>query len=241
MASVTLQNYYDIVVAGDSISRGVVYSEEKNKYVISDVNYVNLLKNNIKGTVKNIAKFGNTLLKGIDTLKRYLSKDKPDIVVIEFGGNDCDFNWEEIAKNPHAEHRPKTDFYIFKEKLKELIKSLDDANIIPVLMTLPPLDADRYFKWISKNSEEMGKNILKWLGSVTKIYWWQEKYNSAILSIAEETKTRLIDIRSAFLDYPDFRQFICADGIHPNERGHKIIAHKVYEYLQRNYTHLLKE
>ncbi len=241
MAGMTLENYYDIVVVGDSISKGVVYSKEKSKYVISDVNYVNLLKDNIKGTVKNIAKFVNTLLKGIDILKRYLLKDKPDIVLIEFGGNDCDFDWEEIAKNPYDEHSPKTDFYIFKEKLKELIKSLEDANIIPVLMTLPPLDADRYFKWISKNSEEMGKNILKWLGSVTKIYWWQEKYNSAILSIAEETKTRLIDIRSAFLDYPDFRQFICTDGIHPNEKGHKIIAHKIYEYLQRNYAYLLKE
>lgn len=29
MAGMTLENYYDIVVAGDSISKGVVYSKEK--------------------------------------------------------------------------------------------------------------------------------------------------------------------------------------------------------------------
>ncbi|WP_236612122.1 hypothetical protein [Caldanaerobacter subterraneus] len=52
------------------------------------------LKGNTKGTVKNIAKFGSTLLKGIDILKKHLSKDKPDIAVIEFGENDCDFDWE---------------------------------------------------------------------------------------------------------------------------------------------------
>ncbi|HHW56460.1 MAG TPA: SGNH/GDSL hydrolase family protein [Clostridia bacterium] len=231
---------YEIIIIGDSISKGVIYDEEKDRYVVSKVNYVNLLTENIKGTIKNFAKFGNTLLRGIDSLNKYLSKERADIIVIEFGGNDCDFNWEEVAKEPCKSHEPKTDFYVFKEKLRGLVISLEKKNIIPVLMTLPPLDADRYFKWISKNSEEIGKNILKWLGSVTKIYWWQEKYNSAILSIAIETKTRLIDIRSAFLEHPDFRQFLCKDGIHPNEEGHKIIASKIHKYLQENYDYLLK-
>ncbi|WP_236612123.1 SGNH/GDSL hydrolase family protein [Caldanaerobacter subterraneus] len=120
--------------------------------------------------------------------------------------------------------------------MRELINFLENVNVIPVLMTLPPLDADRYFKWISKNSKEMRKNILKWLGSVTKIYWWQEKCNSAILSIAEETKTRLIDIRSTFLNYTDFRQFFCKDGIHPNDEGYRIIADKIQQYLQKIIT-----
>lgn len=234
------KNNYDIIIIGDSISKGVVYDEEKNIYYILNANYVNLLKDKIKGTVKNMAKFGNTLLRGVDRLQNYLSKEKTDIVVIEFGGNDCDFDWEKIAKNPYEEHKPKTDFNIFKNNLKDLINSLEVKGTIPVLMTLPPLDADRYFQWISKNSEDISKNILKWLGSVTKIYWWQEKYNAAILSIAEESKAVVLDIRSAFLDFPDFRKFICIDGIHPNEKGHKIIADKIYKYLEKNYNYLLK-
>ena len=33
----------------------------------------------------------------------------------------------------------------------------------------------------------------------------------------------VIDIRSAFLAQPDFRSYLCADGIHPNEAGQKLI------------------
>lgn len=240
MVNKNIKDSYNFLVLGDSISKGIIYNEEKEKYISLKGNYVDLLQNSLKGTINNVAKFGNTILRGIERLQRDVLKNKPDIVLIEFGGNDCDFDWQEIADNPYGEHKPKTDFAVFKIHLKELIRTLENVNITPVLMTLPPLDPDRYFKWISKNNVEIGKNILKWLGSVNKIYWWQERYNSAIISIAEETKTRLIDVRSAFLNYPDFRQFICADGIHPNEKGHEIIANKIYEYIKTNYTYLLK-
>jgi len=233
-------NYYFLVL-GDSISRGIVYNEVRNKYVPLKENYVSLLQNQLKGMVNNLAKFGNTLIRGTERLQRELFKTKPDIVLLEFGGNDCDFNWPEVAKNPEADHKPNTDYEVFKDQLRNTIQSLKSINIIPVLMTLPPLDPDRYFKWISQNSEEIGRNILKWLGSVSKIYWWQEKYNAAILTIASQTGTNLIDVRSAFLDFPDFRELLCPDGIHPNEKGHQVIAQKIYNYVKENYPHLLRE
>lgn len=240
MELLNLKDSYNFLVCGDSISKGVVFDKSKDKYVLSKESYANLLQNSLKGTIDNIAKFGSTILKGIDRLQRELKKVRPDVVVIEFGGNDCDFNWDEVAENPYIDHYPNTDFNVFKNKLTELIKSLKDTNIIPVLLTLPPLDADRYFKWISKDNQEKAKNILTWLGSVTKIYWWQEKYNSAIVSIARNTRTRVIDIRSAFLDCPDFRQLLCDDGIHPNEKGHKVIADEIMNYVETSYDFLLR-
>ena len=75
---------------------------------------------------------------------------------------------------------------------------------------------------------------------MTKIYWWQERYNAAILKVAEETGTRWIDVRGAFLEHPDFLNMICVDGIHPNERGHKVIAEKILEYIAPSYSFLLK-
>jgi acyl-CoA thioesterase-1 len=229
---------YTIVVAGDSISEGIIYDEKKEKYTILSANYVNLLKSTINGYIKNISKFGDTLLKGAQKLREYLSKNKSDVVIIEFGGNDCDFYWEEISKNPNGNHKPKTDIDIFKEKLNELIKFLNFSHIISILMTLPPLNANNYFKWISKNNEEVGKNILEWLGSIDKIYLWQEKYSFAIADVAKETNTKLIDIRNAFLNYSDFKQLICIDGIHPNAKGHEIIAKEVYKCLKNNYEYL---
>ncbi|MCM1565524.1 MAG: SGNH/GDSL hydrolase family protein [Dehalobacter sp. 4CP] len=236
-----LKENYTFLIVGDSISKGVIYNEDQGKYSLLDRNYVSLVQNSLKGMVYNAAKFGNTIKKGIERLNRDVSKTCPDIVLIEFGGNDCDFDWMQIANDPMAEHEPKTDFNVFGKMLTDTIISLKNNNIIPVLMTLPPLDADRYFKWISKNSNEIGKSILIWLGSVTKIYWWQERYNSMIVNIAEETRTRWIDVRGAFLKTPDFTQLLCIDGIHPNEDGHKVIAQKVTEYLRQNYNFLLKD
>ena len=232
---------YNIVLCGDSISKGVVYDENKEKYVLLDDSFPNLLQSKLKGVVHNAAKFGNTILRAAGKLQNDVLKKKPDIVFIEFGGNDCDFKWEEIAGNPQGNHLPNTDFNIFQKTLKSLIELFNSTGIIPVLMTIPPLDAERYFKWVSKNSTLAGGKILEWLGTVSKIYWWQERYNSAILSIAQETRTRWIDVRSAFLKQPDFRQFLCIDGIHPNEKGHRIIAEKIFNYISADYKYLLKE
>lgn len=229
------------MISGDSISKGVVLDEVRNKYVVLEDNYVALLQNKLKGAVHNTARFGNTLLKGFGHLKRDVLKEKPDVVLIEYGGNDCDFNWNEIAENPDGDHTPKTDFNVFERMLTETIEFLRSKDVIPVLMNLPPLNADQYFKWVSGSNPDAERNILQWLGSVTKIYWWQERYNSTIVKVAEATKTKYIDIRGAFLEHPDFTRFICVDGIHPNRDGHRIISERVLEFIREHYGSLLQD
>lgn len=236
-----IKDTYNFMLCGDSISKGVVYDEEKERYVTIKDNYATLLQDKMKGILYNAGKFGNTIIKGMSKIEVDVQKNNPDIVVVEFGGNDCDFNWEEVANNPLEEHYPKTDFNLFQSSLKDLVSSLKKNNIIPVLMSLPPIDADRYFKWISKYNDSMGKNILKWLGSVNRIYWWQEKYSSAVINVARETDTIWIDVRNAFLQTPDYTKLICKDGIHPNPEGHKIIADKILEFINCNYKFLLKD
>jgi len=234
-------NTYKYLITGDSISRGVVFNEVKSKYVVLADNYVTLLQARLKGVVFNTARFGNTLVNGISKLKRDIVKDNPNIVLIEYGGNDCDYNWDEVAAHPESIHEPKTDFNQFEKQLLEMVQFLKINKIIPVLMTLPPLNADRYLKWVSRNNPLAEVNILKWLGSVTKIYWWQERYSSTIIRVATATKTRWIDIRGAFLQYPDFNKFLCIDGIHPNQAGHRIIADKILDFITIGYNCLLKE
>ncbi|WP_438349369.1 SGNH/GDSL hydrolase family protein [Paenibacillus sp. FA6] len=227
------------MITGDSISKGVIYDESRSKYVILEDNYVSLMQSKLKGVVRNTARFGNTLIKGIGNLKKDIQKEKPDFVLIEYGGNDCDFHWNEIADNPEAEHNPKTDFNVFEKMLRETIELLKSQQITPILMNLPPLNAENYFNWVSQNNPVAAANILKWLGSVTKIYWWQERYNSTILKVAESTQTRIIDVRSAFLEQPDFTKFICVDGIHPNKDGHQLIYDKVLDFIRNNDFQLL--
>ena len=230
---------YTIVVYGDSIARGVIYDEEKQKHSLLLESFTNLLRDRLKGVVYNAAKFGSTIVEGLLRLQDDVLKRKPDIVLIEFGGNDCDFQWDEIADNPLGEFHPNTECSAFYELLRGLVEKLRTMNIVPVLVSLPPLDPDKYFRWISHNSDRAGKNILRFIGNVSHIYSWHERYNAAILRVAEETKTRLIDIRSAFLQKDDYTKLICKDGIHPNKEGHKVIADKILHYIQSNYLFLL--
>jgi acyl-CoA thioesterase I len=231
----------NILVSGDSISRGIIYDEAKGKYSVSDKSYVSLVQRKLKGIVHNVSRFGSTIIRGTGRLGRDLEKDKPDAVLIEYGGNDCDFAWDEVAAHPEQDHQPQTDLALFEKTLTDTIETLKEEGIVPVLMSLPPLNADSYLKWVSRQDPEAERNILKWLGSATKIYWWQERYSSSIVSIAERTKTMWIDVRGAFLRSPDFTSMICRDGIHPNESGHELIAKTVIDYISNGFAFLLAD
>lgn len=235
----TIKDQYTIVVYGDSISRGIIFDEFKQKHALLLESFTNIVREQLKGVVYNAAKFGSTLVEGLQRLQNDVLKRKPDIVLIEFGGNDCDYHWDEIAADPSREFHPNTECSTFFELLSGLVVKLRTLQIVPVLVTLPPLDPDKYLTWISHNSEQARSNILQFIGSVSHIYAWHERYNAAVLRVAEETKTRLIDIRSAFLEKEDYTTLICRDGIHPNKDGHKVIAEKILRYIQSNYATLL--
>jgi len=241
MNDIDIEKNFNYLVSGDSISRGVIYDELKGKYTVCANCFVALVQKRLKGIVYNASRFGNTLTRGIGRLGKDLDKDHPDIVLIEYGGNDCDFAWAEVAAHPELAHEPQTDLALFEDTLTDTIATLKGRDIVPVLMTLPPLNADSYIRWVSKQDPLIESSIMKWLGSVTKIYWWQERYSSAIIGVAEKTKTRWIDIRGAFLRRPDFTTLICRDGIHPNEQGHELIAKSIVEYISSNFSYLLSD
>lgn len=233
------KEHYTIVVYGDSISRGVIYDDEQQKHALLLENFSNLVRGHLKGVVYNAAKFGNTIVDGLLRLQHDVLRRKPDIVLIEFGGNDCDYCWDRIAENPAGEFQPRTECFAFSELLTGLVRTLNSLSIVPVLVSLPPLVPEKYLQWISHNSEQAKRNILQFIGTASHIYAWHERYNAAILRVAEETGTRLIDIRSAFLKADDYTKLMCFDGIHPNKEGHKVIAGKILHYIQSNYTFLL--
>jgi acyl-CoA thioesterase-1 len=239
LKSFEAKDKFTIVVYGDSISRGIIFDDEKRKHSLLLESFTNLVRTHLKGVVYNAAKFGSTIVEGLQRFQSDVLKRKPDIVLIEFGGNDCDFQWDAIAENPSGIFHPNTECNTFYQLLTDLVKKLSSMDIVPVLMTLPPLDAEKFLNWVGRNSEEAKNNILKYIGNVSNIYSWHERYNAAILRVAEETATRLIDIRTSFLLTDDFTTLICDDGIHPNKEGHQVIAEKILQYIQSNYMFLL--
>ena len=182
--------------------------------------------------IDNVSKFGNTVKKAINAFKKAITEKKYEYVIFELGGNDCDFNWKAVATDPKGEHMPNTDYSEYMEILKEMIQTARDNKIVPLLATLPPIDAHKYFNWISGFSDDAKPNILSWLGDVDRIYWWQEKYNAGVLQVANETHCPIIDVRSAILATEDYRDLYCIDGIHPNEKGHEVMTSAVINSLK---------
>ncbi len=211
----------EITIWGDSILKGVVLDEQDGKYKVLKNSSVNSFAEITGCSLKNNAYFGMTSTKALNRIANSMDKQpihNNDIVILEFGGNDCDFNWSEVSRSPENEHLPRTTIAAFKNSLQNMITLFKEKGVNPILMNLPPLEPEKYFNWLSRGLNK--DNILRWLGDVAKIYRWQEAYNNAVEWAALQNGCRLINVREGFLISKNYSSHFCADGIHPNEKGH---------------------
>ena len=84
-------------------------------------------------------------------------------VVLEYGGNDCDYDWAAISAHPQGIHQPHTPLPEFVRCCREMIRMLRARGILPIVMSLPPIDAQRYFDWFCRQGLDKPA-VLRWLG-----------------------------------------------------------------------------
>lgn len=216
-----------IYIFGDSLAKGVVFDQVRQRYALLKESFVNLWCSHLGAAHKNYSKFGCTIDKGAQTVQVHRQElADADCVLLEFGGNDSDFDWGEVAAHPEAAHEPKTPLPEFSRQYSRLIEEVRGNAGNPVLLNLPPIDPQRYFAWISRDLDASA--ILRWLGgSEFYIYRWHEMYSVEIGKIAQMHSVPMIDIRSAFLARRDYASLLCEDGIHPNEAGHRLISETI--------------
>lgn len=222
-----------ICIFGDSIGKGVALPDE-GKYKIVKPDVVRLTGEELE--VKNYAVFGCTLEKALPVVQRHSAElGQYDSVFLELGGNDCDFDWQRVSDDPEGEHECRTPCGVFEKAYRRLIELIVDAGGNLIVLTFPPIVAERYFKWISRDKN--GENILRWLGGTHTIYRWQEMYNLKVVELAKKLNVKLIDIRSAFLRDRHYERLMSRDGIHPNEKGYELIYKTVAdEYKRGNFS-----
>ena len=222
----------EVYAFGDSVLRGVI--EENGKYRFLEKSFSNICENALGITVINKAKFGSTVASGEKSLERSqkrLPLSDCRYVIFEFGGNDCDFNWPEISANLEKNHRPNSTIEDFRRIYTGLIEKIKEMGKIPVLLSLSPVDAQRYFKKITQGLNKA--NILKWMdGNPQFITNWHERYNLEVFKLAIGNKIPVIDITSAFLEVKNYNRLLYEDGIHPNEEGHKVIAAAIKDHIE---------
>ncbi|MFZ3230922.1 MAG: arylesterase [Pseudobdellovibrio sp.] len=173
------------VFLGDSLTEG--YGVSQNA-AFPQIIQEKLKKNNLDWKIISSGSSGSTSASTLSRLK-WVSKDKPDYVMILLGSNDGlrGLKIEETEKNIEAGLK-----WAKQNKI----------NIILGQLNIPPNYGKDYFN----------------------------KFAAIYPKLAKKYKIHLAPfLLDDVFGKPNLNQ---ADGIHPNEKGHQIIADKMYEYLQ---------
>ncbi|MBN1776478.1 MAG: SGNH/GDSL hydrolase family protein [Clostridiales bacterium] len=213
-----------ISIWGDSIMRGVIFDPVKKRYTFLRDSAVELFSRRFSVPITNHSRFGCTATRAFSPLVKSLESDGASgLILLEFGGNDCDYDWKEVSRDPLKKHQSNTPIEKFEESMRGMIRAIRAAGSRPVTMSLPPIHAERYFDAISSLAEVIPSRIMEFLHDKQVIYRRQELYSSRVCRIAEEMDVPLVDVRTKFLELDRLDDYLCMDGIHPNEKGQALI------------------
>lgn len=228
-----------ILMLGDSVLKGIQVDEESRRYVPRNDMDLAGLEAEFGLTIENKSRFGATSINGETLLQRFLNKGAHwDAVVMDFGGNECNYDWAKIAADPTGEHFPAVTPGDFTENYRRLIRMVKANNMTPMLMTLPPLIPQRFFDWWCAGLDQ--EAVKQWLGDPCNIYAHQERYSRAVEKLAWEEQVPLVDVRGEFLNYGHLGDLMCMDGTHPNSAGQALIVKAFRDYGRKVLGHDLE-
>ena len=100
-----------IAVYGDSILKGAITGTGSgNLFDITENDSLLLASRALDFELTNRSVFGSTAVKTCRRLMRDLNNGmNAELVIIESGGNDCDYDWAPVSATPDAPHTMQTD------------------------------------------------------------------------------------------------------------------------------------
>ncbi len=193
-----------IVAFGDSITNASNLPDE--------CSYRKLVERALREkTKKNICMINAGVNSDITTLALLrLDRDalnlKPDYVTVMFGVNDAGFYRPD---GPPAD-TPRVLEKDFEENIRQIVGRVEEAGAKPVLVTPVPMSPSYPLGDLPAYVEN-GLNYLV------------DGYSNIIREVASQMDIPLIDVHRFFSEHPETQEFV-PDGIHPDARGHKVIA-----------------
>lgn len=210
-----------IVAFGDSLT-----APRKNVVTYSDFIQQEFEKKSLGVKVINSGVGGNTT----EMAKKRFEKDvlayKPDLVIIQFGGNDSAID---VWKNPPAAS-PRVDIDAYEKNIRDFIQVLKKQNTKIILLTSTPSRwtdklKEMYGKPPYLPNEEDGFNVIR------------KKYVQKIKDIAKKEKVILVDSDKAYYEYHKVKgqkmDDLYLDGLHPTTDGQKIIANLLLKEIKK--------
>lgn len=216
-----------VVLWGDSIGRGIDFDSARGRYAVLRENFERVLRRRGVIDIDNRSRFGATV---VDGLKDYEASGLTDgTMLLEYGGNDCNMPWDKVSQDPSQQYEAATPLHVFEETLTRFARLVKERGGRPLLVTPPPLVAERFVPWVSQGLDE--GTIRRYLGDVQHVYRWHERYSNAVRRVALALRCGLVDLRDRLLAEQDYPSLVGVDGMHITQRGHEVIADALAELL----------
>jgi hypothetical protein len=158
--------------------------------------------------------------------------DKTFIIQPESG---LQYDWQAIAADPSAKHNPQMDLVAYKALYTNRIAQARAQGLEPVLVSLPIIDENRYFAFITRGmSIQERKNVLYWLGGhIERLRNIHALYNLALFRLAATQCVHIIDVTSPMLASDHFNQLLEQDGITLSPEGQALVDDELASLVSR--------
>ena len=210
-----------LVVFGDSILKGVITIPNSEKlFDTTENDSLSLAQKELGFELDNRSIYGNITSKGLVKLQKFYEKGgQADFCVIEFGSNDCDYDWGTLVQKVPLED--------YLANLAAMIKLCRDHKVTPLMMGLIPYVCDDWFKTIIKGQDE--KAILDFLGGTPETLGKNQLiYKNAQADFVQKNNVQFLDPWTIFEGH---KELMCFDGIHPNEKGYELLSKAWIKFL----------
>ncbi len=205
-----------VVMFGDSITFGSQVDPERDESIAFPSQWLVAIKSMFPGcqvTLLNKGIPGNKIDDAHERLERDVIAESPNLVVVEFGINDC---WDGPEQIDH-----------FEERLRELVDRIrSESRAALVLLTANMLnheydDESRRLAWFAEKT------------ATVQSAGWTRDYMDRIRIVARETDIPLADgyarWESARAGGVNTDALLANRANHPNREGHRLLAEPLIE------------
>lgn len=217
---------------GDNLLKGTIFNTSEKKYQILENNFVNLVKSTLQLTLLNRSQSKIMINSAVRAFSKYsLEIKKYTYVLLSFGNEESNLDWNKLF-DQHKKATPKMSLKMFRSYYVKLIRTIQKRHKTPVLLSLPPINADIVFENACSMYNKIGlvKNLKQTISQ------WHQIYNLEIFKIARDLDIPIIDITSCFLKKDNYRSFLGSDGIYPNRQGHLLIANEIKKFYKKYFS-----
>ena len=206
-----------IVALGDSITNGVGLAGVREQDTFRDIVRRDLAERLGRGVdVFNAGVNGDIVTLATGRIQADVLDRQPHVTTVMFGGNEAGFyrpETEGFADTPRVQRD------MFGQAVGAVVDRIRGAGIAVVLATCPPM-TERYWGMDLSAYQQNGINFLV------------KEYAQTMRNVAADKGVELVDVYRAFQWSPDPLDFF-PDGLHPDARGHRVIADLLVERLAR--------